>query len=97
MAVKTPKNNLAIRHVPPHNLEAEEAVLGSILINPESMNKVVEILDADFFYSPQNKLIYEAAFNLYNQNKPIDGLSIAEYFRQRTNSMKSEGLNTLQI
>lgn len=72
-----------IKHVPPHNLEAEGAVLGSILINPESMNRIVEILEPDFFYSPQNKLIYEAAFTLYNQNKPIDGLSIAEYFRQR--------------
>ena len=52
-----------LKHVPPHNLEAESAVLGSILINPESMNRVVEILEADFFYSPQNKLIYEAAFS----------------------------------
>ena len=72
-----------IKHIPPHNLEAEAAVLGSILINSESMNKVVEILEAQHFYSPQNKLIYEAIFTLYNQNKPYDGLSLAEYFKQR--------------
>ncbi len=83
MAAKLPKTTSNIKHVPPHNLEAEEAVLGSILMNPESMNKVVEILEADHFYSPQNKLIFEAAFNLYNQNKPIDGLSVTEYFKQR--------------
>lgn len=84
MAIKAPtKINTPIKHVPPHNLEAEAAVLGAILINSESMNKVVEILEPDFFYSPQNKLIYEAIFNLYNQNKPIDGLSIAEYFKSR--------------
>ena len=46
-----------IKRLPPHNLEAEAAVLGSILINPESMNKIVEILEPDYFYSPQNKLI----------------------------------------
>ncbi len=84
MVFKAPnKITTPIKHVPPHNLEAEAAVLGAILINPESMNKVVEILDIEYFYSPQNKLIYEAIFNLYNQNKPIDGLSLAEYFRSR--------------
>ena len=84
MAIKAPaKTNSSIKHVPPHNLDAEAAVLGSILINPESMNKVIEIIEPEDFYSPQNKLIYEAAFILYNQNKPIDGLSLTEYFRSR--------------
>ena len=73
----------SIKRLPPHNLEAEAAVLGSVLINPESMNKIVEILEPDYFYSPQNKLIYEAVFTLYNQNKPTDVLSLAEYFRSR--------------
>ncbi|MBR2068959.1 MAG: replicative DNA helicase [Candidatus Gastranaerophilales bacterium] len=85
MAIKAPstKQNQIVKHIPPHNLEAEGAVLGAILINPDSMNKVVEILETDYFYSPQNRLIYEAAFNLYNQNKPIDALSLAEYFSAR--------------
>ncbi len=83
MAFKPPQTVSSIKHVPPHNLEAECAVLGSILINPESVNRVIEILEPDFFYSPQNKLIYEAIFTLNNQNKPIDGLSIAEYFSSR--------------
>ncbi len=84
MAFKAPtKPKTPIKHIPPHSLEAEVAVLGSILINPESMNKIVEILDIDNFYSPQNRLIYEAAFTLYNQNKPIDYLSLSEYFKSR--------------
>lgn len=85
MAIKAPAkaNNNIVKHVPPHNVEAESAVLGSILINPESINKVIEILEINYFYSNQNKLIYEAMLNLYNQNKPIDGLSLAEYFKNR--------------
>ena len=85
MATKTSSKIAApmIKRLPPHNIEAEAAVLGSILINPESMNKVVELLEPDHFYSPQNKLIYEAVFTLYNQNKPTDILSLAEYFRSR--------------
>ena len=87
MAFKAPTTKSAspIKHVPPHNLEAEAAVLGSILINSDSMNKVVEIIEAQDFYSPQNKLIYEAIFSLYNQNKPYDGLSLAEYFKGKKN------------
>ena len=82
MAFKAPtKAQSPIKHIPPHNLEAEAAVLGSILINSDSMNKVVEILEPQHFYSPQNKLIYEAIFALYNQNKPIDGISLAEFFK----------------
>lgn len=47
MAAQT-KESISKR-LPPHNLDAEKAVLGAILINPLSMNRVVEILEADFF------------------------------------------------
>ena len=87
--------------LPPHSIEAEEAVLGAILINPsEAMNRVVEILKPSSFYSPRNKLIYEAMLFMFNQNKPIDSLSIAEYFNSK-NQLDSVGgreyLNDLVI
>lgn len=88
MAQQT-KENLSKR-LPPHNLDAEKAVLGAILINPLSMNRVVEILEADYFYSPSNRLIYDAMFSLYNQNKPVDALSVSDYF-QRKNQLESIG------
>lgn len=78
------------KRVPPHNMEAEKAVLGSILINPVSMNRVVDILGPDFFYAPSNRLIYEAMFNLYNQNKPLDAISISDYFLSK-NQMQDIG------
>ena len=78
------------KRVPPNNMEAEKAVLGSILINPVSMNRVVDILGPDFFYAPSNRLIYEAMFNLYNQNKPLDAISISDYFLSK-NQMQDIG------
>lgn len=64
------------------------------------MNRVVEILKPESFYSPRNKLIYEAMMLLFNQNKPIDSLSIAEYFNSK-NALDSIGgreyLNDLVI
>lgn len=86
--------------VPPHNIEAEEAVLGSILINSNSMNRVVEILSDGAFYSPAHQIIYEAAFTLYNQSKPINVITIGEYLNSHNRLDKIGGreyLNDLTI
>ena len=84
MAVELEANKKLTKKLPPHNLEAEESVLGAILINSgDVLNRVVEILTPECFYSPKNKLIYEAMFTMYNQNKPIDALSIGEYFNAK--------------
>ncbi len=101
MVAQTKTINKTSSKLPPHSIEAEEAVLGAILINPnETMNRVVEILKPESFYSPRNKLIYEAMMLLFNQNKPIDSLSIAEYFNSK-NALDSIGgreyLNDLVI
>lgn len=94
------KRNI-IKKLPPHNLEAEEAVLGAVLLNStEVFNRIVEILSAEHFYNPKNRLIYDAMFTLYNQNKPMDALSVGEYFNSR-NQLESIGgteyINDLMI
>lgn len=80
MAEKTKNKSVNLsKMLPPQNLEAEGAVLGSILMDSSGMNKIVEILAPDCFYSPANQIIYECVFTLYNQNKPIDILTVGEY------------------
>lgn len=82
MAEITKRKNAPInvsKMLPPQNLDAEEAVLGSVLTDSTGMNKIVEILSPDCFYSPANQIIYEAFFTLYNQNKPIDILTVGEF------------------
>lgn len=101
MSVQAMGAKKASAKLPPHSIEAEEAVLGAILLNPsETMNRVVEILKPTSFYSPRNKLIFEAMMYMFNQNKPIDSLSIAEYFNSK-NQLDSIGgreyLNDLVI
>jgi len=88
------------RKVPPHNSEAEDAVLGSILINSNGMNRVVEILESESFYKPVSKIIYEAAFTLYNQNKPINVITVGEHLSSHNQLEKVGGreyLNDLTI
>ena len=53
--------------IPPHNLEAEKATLGALLLDWTSINEVVQYLRKDNFYSQQNQLIYESLLNLFSK------------------------------
>ena len=62
--------------VPPHSVEAEQAVLGALLLNWTSIADIVSILKPDRFYSLQNQVIYEAMLKLYTKNITGDTLSL---------------------
>lgn len=62
----------------PQNIEAEEAVLGAILVNPEVMAKVAEHLKPESFYKPAHKYVYEAMLQLFNSNERIDIVSVSD-------------------
>ncbi len=64
-------------HLIPQNTDAEEAVLGAILVNPVVLTKVVEGLKPDCFYKPAHKHIYEAMLQLFNSNERIDIVSVS--------------------
>jgi len=61
----------------PQDVEAEEAVNGSLLIDPDSILKVVGLLNADDFFSETNRYIYEACFSLYQRNDAINQITVA--------------------
>ncbi len=62
----------------PQNIEAEEAVLGAVLVNPTCLTKVVEILKPESFYKPAHRYVYEAMLQLFNQNDRIDLVSVSD-------------------
>ena len=62
--------------VPPHNIEAEQAVLGALLLNWTAMSEVVSVLRPDRFYSLQNQVIYEAMQKLFSKNATGDTISL---------------------
>ena len=55
----------------PQNIDAEEAILGAILVSPACMNKVVEQLKPESFYKPAHRYVYEAMLQLYNGEEAI--------------------------
>ena len=67
----------------PHNRQAEEAVLGSVLINPESFFDVAQILDAEYFYIIRNRWIWEVFTYLHENRTPIDILTLSEELENR--------------
>lgn len=65
----------------PQSVEAEEAVLGAILVNPHSLGRIVEFLNPESFYKPAHKLIYQTMLDLFRKNEPIDIVTVSEYLR----------------
>ena len=62
----------------PQNIEAEEAILGAILVNPSCMNRIVEHLRPESFYKPAHRYVYEAMLQLYNGEDKIDIVSVSD-------------------
>lgn len=70
-------NNINLANMP-YNLEAEQSVLGSILIDPKCMEIVVSEMIVDHFYLPQHKAIYSSMLIMYSESKAIDPVIIAD-------------------
>ena len=62
--------------VPPQDIEAEQAVLGSMLTDQDAVIAAIEVLKPDDFYREDNKIIYEAILNVYNRAEPIDIITL---------------------
>lgn len=65
-----------IGKIPPHDIDAEQAVIGSMLTDKDAVVDSIEILKPDDFYRQDNKTIYEAILSLYNRAEPIDIITV---------------------
>ena len=80
-ASKKKQNAEDLSQLMPQNIDAEEAILGAILVNPSCMNRIVEHLKPESFYKPAHRYIYEAMLQLYNSgsDKTIDIVSVSDF------------------
>lgn len=69
--------NIETLRVPPHHLEAEQAVLSGILIDSEAIGRVVEFINPDDFYRDSHRKIFQAMIALYQRNEPTDMLMVS--------------------
>ncbi len=63
---------------PPHNIEAEEAVLGSLLLDGEEIVNVIDLLKPQDFYREKNRWVYEACLSLYERKEEINQITVGQ-------------------
>ena len=79
-----------MNRVPPQNLEAEQSVLGALLLDKDAMIKVVDFLLPEDFYQESHALIYRAMLSLYEKKMPIDVITLTDQL-EKTNLLETVG------
>jgi replicative DNA helicase len=73
----------SVERLPPHNLEAEQSLLGSLLIDRDAIIRVASFIKPDDFYHQANGLIYRSIFDLYNRREPTDFITLSDELGRR--------------
>jgi len=97
MAIPKKKEDIAYSayKVPPHNLEAEQAIVGGILINNDALNQVIDILSGEDFYREAHALIFEGMLALYNRDDPVDLITLSQVLKENGVLDKVGGIDYL--
>lgn len=78
-----PTDPLRGPRVPPQDLEAEKALLGSLLLSSDTMFEIADIVSAESFYAAKHQIIYEVIDDLVNRKEPVDILTVSAELKQR--------------
>ena len=63
---------------PPQAVELEEAVLGAMMLDQNALNNIIQMLREEYFYRPENQIIFHAILTLFEQSKPVDLLTVTQ-------------------
>jgi len=69
--------------VPPQNVEAEESVLGAMMLSPHAIDTVTDVLDASDFYRESHATVYRVARDLYTRGEPVDAITLVDELEER--------------
>jgi replicative DNA helicase len=83
MSEYAPDNPPVNLKVPPHSVEAEQSVLGGLMLNNNAWFDLVEIIGTHDFYRPQHQIIFEAMMALANNDEPLDAVTVSERLRSQ--------------
>ena len=79
-----------IQRIPPNNIEAEQSVLGAMLLDKEAISTATEFITGDDFYREAHKEIFEAIVDIYNRGEPVDLITLTEKLKTR-NTLEAVG------
>lgn len=86
---------LYLDKLPPQNLEAEQSILGAILIDNDALPKALEILDPEDFYKLSHRKIFYAMTELFDRNEPIDLITLTDYLKRKDDFEAVGGISYL--
>ena len=92
------RNGMEKTKLPPQSIEAEENVLGAMLVNPLVVPRIAELLSAEMFYDPAHVEIYASIMELFNTSRPVDIITVSEDLNTKDKLKKIGGrakINTL--
>ena len=81
--------------IPPQNIEAEQSVLGAILLDNDALHEAVELLQPDDFYRESHRKIYQAMTELYTRNEPVDLITLNNHMKGRNELEEIGGVQYL--
>ncbi|MHB1041963.1 MAG: replicative DNA helicase [Eubacteriales bacterium] len=79
--------------VPPQNIDAEQSVLGSIMLDSDAIHKAVKLVRPEDFYRESHRVIYEAMLSLNESGEPVDLITLTEWLRQHDELEKVGGVS----
>jgi replicative DNA helicase len=80
---------------PPHNIEAEESVLGAVMLSADAANVALESLKSEDFYKPAHQTIWEAITALFDGNEPIDPITVSDWLRRNESLDRVGGIGAI--
>jgi replicative DNA helicase len=92
MAEYVPENPAVALKVPPQSIEAEQSVLGGLMLNDQSWFDLVEVVRGSDFYRTQHQIIYEAMMDLANNDQPLDAVTVSEQLQSKGLLEKAGGV-----
>jgi replicative DNA helicase len=95
VAQKNTDNKVEKLKIPPHSIEAEQSVLGSMLIAPDSWDKVAEVVIEQDFYNRSHQIIFRAIIRLLSANQPVDLITVSEELEKHGELEEAGGFSYL--
>lgn len=80
----TPLDTSRLERIPPYNLEAEESLLGSMLISRDAIVSIIELVTAEDFYRKSNREVFDAIMELYIKGEPADPITVADCLKKKS-------------
>jgi replicative DNA helicase len=73
----------SVTRIPPNNIESERALLGSIMLRPEAIHEIMDVIRADAFYAEKHRIIFQSIGELFQKNEPIDLLTLSSRLSEK--------------